>query len=362
MMAGWMNRQQQYVIDYLVEENRVLREQLDIHAKGKRIRFNVSQRRRLAEKGRRLGRKVLLKMSNLVTPETIYTWHRKFVAMKFAPKGRDHSAAQSRREERNALIIRLAVENAGWGYSRIQGVMQNLGWHKLSTSTIGEVLRNAGIEPSPERSSRIDWKTFIRIHADQLAATDFFMVPVWTLRGLVLYRVHFVIDLLTRKVEITHIGCEYSGDLMLQIGRNLTDPFDGFLLGKKWMLHDRDPLFHQDFRELLRSSGTIPFKLPKNMPMMNGHAECFVKSIKHECLNKMIFFGEGYLRRAIDQYVSHYHHERPHQGIENRIIKPDAETFRNQGPIRKIAHLGGLLNHYYRDRIPENPDELPKAA
>jgi transposase InsO family protein len=174
--------------------------------------------------------------------------------------------------------------------------------------------------------------------------------------------VHFVIDLLTRKVEITHIGCEYSGDLMLQIGRNLTDPFDGFLLGKKWMLHDRDPLFHQDFRELLRSSGTIPFKLPKNMPMMNGHAECFVKSIKHECLNKMIFFGEGSLRRAIDQYVSHYHHERPHQGIENRIIKPDAETFRNQGPIRKIAHLGGLLNHYYRDRIPENPDELPKAA
>ncbi|MGF1484930.1 MAG: hypothetical protein ACFBZ8_11265 [Opitutales bacterium] len=219
MMAGWMNRQQQRVIEYLVEENRVLREQLDIHAKGKRIRFNAGQRRRLAEKGRRLRRKVLMEIATLVTPETIYAWHRKFVAMKFAPKGRDHSAAHARREARNALIIKLATENAGWGYTRIQGVMQSLGWHKLSTSTIGEVLREAGIRPSPERGSRLDWKTFIRIHADQLAATDFFTVPVWTLRGLVMYRVHFVIDLLTRKVEITHIGCQYTGDLMLQIAR-----------------------------------------------------------------------------------------------------------------------------------------------
>ena len=121
------------------------------------------------------------------------------------------------------------------------------------------------------------------------------MMPVWTLRGLVLYRVHFVIDLLTRKVEITHIGCQYSGDLMLQIGRNLTDPFDGFLLGKKWMLHDRDPLFRQDFRELLRSSGTIPFKLPKNMPMMNGHAECFVKSIKRESLTGISALGDSWI-------------------------------------------------------------------
>jgi putative transposase len=362
MMAGWMNRQQQQVIEYLVEENRVLREQLDIHAKGKRLRFNASQRRRLAEKGRRLGRKVLMEVASLVTPETIYAWHRKFVAMKFAPKGCDRSAAHARREERNALIIKLATENAGWGYTRIQGVMQSLGWPKLSTSTIGEVLRNAGIEPSPERCSRLDWKTFIRIHADQLAATDFFMVPVWTLRGQVMYRVHFVIDLLTRKVEITHIGCQYSGELMLQIGRNLTDCFDGFLVGKKWMLHDQDPLFTDDFRELLRASGTTPFKLPRHMPMMNGYAECFVKTIKRECLDKLIFFGEGSLRRAVDEFMAHYHHERPHQGLDNTIIEPDAETFRNTGPIRKIARLGGLLNHYYRDPAIDIEEDESRAA
>ncbi len=147
------------------------------------------------------------------------------------------------------------------------------------------------------------------------------MVPVWTLRGLAMYRVHFVIDLLTRKVEITHIGCQYSGELMLQIARNLTDAFEGFLTGKKYLLHDRDTLFTNAFRELLRSSGTIPFWLPVCMPMMNGgryasppgYAECFVKSIKRvpslrsgdkakrPCLDKMIFFSEdALLARACD--------------------------------------------------------------
>ncbi len=136
MMAGWMNRQQQQVIEYLVEENRVFREQLDVHSKGKRIRFTAKQRRRLAEKGRRLGRKMLKDICNLVTPETIYAWHRKFVAMKFAPKGNDLSAARARREERNALIIKLASENAGWGYERIQGVMLQIGRNLTMPSTV----------------------------------------------------------------------------------------------------------------------------------------------------------------------------------------------------------------------------------
>ena len=177
-----------------------------------------------------------------------------------------------------------------------------------------------------------------------------------------MYRVHFVIDLLTRKVEITHIGCQYSGELMLQIARNLTDAFEGFLTGKKYMLHDRDPLFTQEFRDLLRSSGTIPFKLPPRMPMMNGYAECFVKSIKRECLDKIIFFSEGALRNTIAQYMLHYHHQRPHQGRDNKIIEPEVETFRNQGEIRKIAYLGGLLNHYYREPLPKIDEGEGRAA
>jgi len=232
MLAGWMNRKQQLVIDYLLEENKVLREQLDIHANGKRLRYTAKQQRRLSDAGRKLGRQLLMQFATLVTPETIYAWHRKFVAMKYAPKGRDLSAAKARSAKRDALIIKIASENAGWGNGRFQGMMQHLGYHKISTSTIGEVLREAGIQPSPTRGRGVSWKEFVRIHAKQIAATDFFFVPVWTLKGLAMFRVHFVVDVLTRafrrlggcalialrrysfslryvftrKVKITHIG------------------------------------------------------------------------------------------------------------------------------------------------------------
>ncbi len=356
MLAGWMNRKQQLVIDYLLEENKVLREQLDIHANGKRLRYTAKQRRRLSDAGRKLGRQLLMQFATLVTPETIYAWHRKFVAMKYAPKNRDLSAAKERRAKRDALIIKIASENAGWGYGRIQGMMQHLGYHKISTSTIGEVLREAGIQPSPTRGRGVSWKEFVRIHAEQIAATDFFFVPVWTLKGLAMFRVHFVIDVFTRKVKITHIGCQYSGDLMVQIGRHLTDGFDGFLKGKKYLIHDRDTLFTEKFRNLLRSAGTTPWRLPIHMPMMNGYAECFVKTIKRECLDHVIFFSEDALRKTIAEYMVHYHMERPHQGIDNRIIEPEAQTYRNTGRIVKRARLGGLLNYYYRADNPRVGD------
>lgn len=118
--------------------------------------------------------------------------------------------------------------------------------------------------------------------------------------------------------------------------------------------------------------------------MMNGHAECFVKPIKRECLDKLIFLGEDSLQNAIDHYVAHYHHERPHQGLDNKVIEPDAKTSKNQGDgakrrwanaqrlgrspepkmsqIQKIARLGGLLNHYYRDPLPDFENEETKAV
>ncbi len=197
--ANWLDEPETAAcIEFLLEENKVLREQLDIHAKGKRLRYTAKQKRRLSDAGRNLGRQLLMQFANLVTPETIYAWHRKFVVMKYTPKGRDLSAAKARSAKRDALIIKIATENTGWGYGRIQGMMQHLGYHKISTSTIGEVLRESGIQPSPTRKRGVSWKEFVRIHAEQIAATDFFFVPVWTLRRLAMFRVHFVIDVLTR--------------------------------------------------------------------------------------------------------------------------------------------------------------------
>ncbi|MBN1403945.1 MAG: hypothetical protein JW942_05705 [Opitutales bacterium] len=120
MLAGWMNRKQQLVVEYLLEEHKVLREPLDIHADGKRLRYTAKQQRRLSDAGWKLGRQLLMQFATLVTPKTIYAWHRKFVAMKFAPKNRDLCAAKERSAKRDALIIKIASENTGWGYGRIQ--------------------------------------------------------------------------------------------------------------------------------------------------------------------------------------------------------------------------------------------------
>jgi putative transposase len=173
-LAGWVNRHQQYVIDYLVAENRVLKEQV----KGRRLRLTDDQRRRLAAKGRRLGRRVLRQVATIVTPDTILRWHRQLIARKwtFEPKrpGRPGIMHQI-----SSLIVRMATENPGWGYTRIQGALKNLG-HEVARSTVAKVLKANGVPPAPDRPS--SWRTFLRAHWGAVAGADFFTSEVWTPR------------------------------------------------------------------------------------------------------------------------------------------------------------------------------------
>ena len=166
------------------------------------------------------------------------------------------------------------------------------------------------LEPAPERSTRMPWKTFLAAHWGAIAATDFFTVEVMTLFGLVRYYVLFVIDLKTRRVEIAGIVQQPYGDWMKQIAKNLTDPFDGFLLDTKYLIHDRDPLFTKDFKEILKTSNVKTLKLPENSPDLNSYAERFVLSIRTECLNRIVPLGENHLRQVVREYVVHYHQER----------------------------------------------------
>ena len=162
-LAGWMNQHQQHVIHYLMEENRVLREQIG----NRRIRFTDDQRRRLAAKAKRLGRKLLNEVATIVTPETLLAWHRKLIAKKY-----DGSASRGPGRPRTAdeialLVTRMAEENRSWGYRRIQGALSNLG-HLLAFKTIANILKEHGIEPAPERSRKTTWKEFLTRHWDQL--------------------------------------------------------------------------------------------------------------------------------------------------------------------------------------------------
>jgi transposase InsO family protein len=175
-------------------------------------------------------------------------------------------------------------------------------------------------------------------------------VEVLTPVGLIRYMVLFVMDLKTRRVEIAGIRRDPDGRWMQQIGRNLTDPFSGFLRRARLLIHDRDPLFTRDFRHLLARSGVEPLKLPPQSPNLNAHAERFVRSIRQECLSRTIPLSERHLQGLVREYVAHYNTERNHQGIGNRLIeKPPEGGLPRDGPIQCRKRLGGMLNYYYRE-------------
>jgi putative transposase len=135
---------------------------------------------------------------------------------------------------------------------------------------------------------------------------------------------------------------------MNQIARNLTDAVDGLLKGKRYLIHDRDPLFTEEFLSTLAEIGTKSVKLPPRSPNLNGYAERFVRSIKESCVDRMILFGEDALRIVVREFVAHYHGERNHQGIGNLLIFPELGFADRAGPVRCRSRLGGMLNYYDR--------------
>jgi putative transposase len=308
LFAGWVNRQQQAVIDYLLEENRVLRA---AHGR-RRLRLTDGQRRRLAVKGKMLGRRRLASIVGIVTPDTILRWYRTLVAKKYDGSHARRPGRPRTKADLAALAVRMAQENPTWGYTRIRGGLKALG-HDVARNTIKAILNDHGIAPAPQRGANMPWKTFLGAHWDGLAAADFFTVEVLTLRGLVRYVVFFVMKLKTRTVEIAGITSQPDETWMMQIARNLTAAGDGFLRGMQHILLDRDPLYTAAFRRLLRDSGVTPLVLPAWSPNLNAFAERFVESAKSECLDRMVLFGEGHLQAAVREFVHHYHEERPHK-------------------------------------------------
>jgi transposase InsO family protein len=158
--------------------------------------------------------------------------------------------------------------------------------------------------------------------------------------------VFFVIELATRRIEIAGITSNPNDAWMMQIGRNLTDPVDGFLAKKEFLILDRDSKFSLAFRDLLKHAGVEVVRLPYRSPNLNAYSERFVRSIKDECLSRMIFFGERSLRKAAREYTAHYHKERNHQGIGNRLIESGPAS--TLGALECVQRLGGMLRFYHR--------------
>jgi transposase InsO family protein len=266
VFAGWMNRKQQALIDYVLEENRVLREQLG----GRRVRLSDDQRRRLAVKGRAIGRRLLNEYATIVTPDTILAWYRRLVARKYDGSAKRCPGRPRTSAELVELVLRLAIENPRWGYTRIRGALHLLG-RDIGRNTIRRILAAHGLEPAPERGKRTRWSTFLKAHWEALAAADFFSVEVVTRGRLVRYMVFFVMKLETREVLVAGISASPTGAL-----------------------------------------------------------------------------GEAHLRSAVREYVAHYNSERPHQGLDNRLVLPRDGPPRSDGAVHRSERLGGMLKSYDR--------------
>ena len=344
-VTGLVNQKLLLQNEYLIAENRILRAHLPA-----RRRLSDPERSTLAEIGKRLGRSALQQVAFVAKPDTLLAWYRRLVARKFdGSKLRASAGRHPIAPEVEALIVRFARENSAWGYDRIVGALANLG-HSISDQTVGNVLRRYGIAPAPKRRQNTTWKDFIASHMDVLSGTDFFTVEVLTWRGLATYYVLFFIHLETRRVSLAGLTRHPTSEWMIQMVRNATDESVGFLRGQQYLLHDRDTKFCAAFLEVLRSSGIQPLTLPARSPNLNAFAERWVCSVRQECLSKLILFGEASLRRALGQYIEHYHLERNHQGKGNLLLFPSQSgTFSlKRGTVRRRERLGGLLKFYYR--------------
>jgi hypothetical protein len=344
-LAWCIDRELYKAIDYLKEQVRVLVELQE--QQNKKIRLSVSQRKRVAAKAKRLSRALLERCTELFTPDTILRWYHDLIAHKYdGSKNRMSPGRPPLSQEIIDLVIRLKEDNPRWGYQKITDQVVYLGY-AISKSAVKTILIENGYDPEPNLSVRSTWHEFLRSHWEVLAACDFFTIELWVKRKLVRCTLFFVIELATRKVFFAPIQLQPDGAYMKQVARILTDMEDGFLKGKRYLIHDRDPLYTAEgFHDILKQSGIKPVVLPARSPDLNCFAERFIKSIKSECLGHLILSSVKQLDYVLCQYQEYYHHERIHQSL-GRILELK-HRIDSTARIVCIERLGGLLKSYHR--------------
>ncbi len=346
LVAGHIDEELLLRNEYLAAENEILRSKLS-----GRPQLTTSERMRLAKLGKRLGLKALKDVAAIVKPETILAWYRKRIAKKFDASAKRGKSGRPRvDEEGEKLVLRMVEENPTWGYDRVAGALSNLG-HDISDETAGNILKRNGVPPAPRRKPDIPWSEFIAMHQDVIVACDFFTAEVLTPMGLTTYYVLFFIKIGSREVHIAGVTPHPHESWMRQVARNVTMAGWGFLWGQRHLIFDRDSKFCASFRRLIRSIGIKTIRLPPKSPNLNAFAERYVRSAKEECLSRLVLFGEEGLRRALSEFVTHYHEERNHQGKDNVLLFPSREPFSQpqRDGIECRERLGGLLKYYCRE-------------
>lgn len=338
-----MNQRQQQIIEFQNAQIEALLKQLG----KKRLLLNNDQRRLLAVKAHAIGLKALLELTTIVTPDTILRWHRTLIATKFDSSDKRKPGRPRIRQVIVDAIVRFARENPTWGFDRIQGALKNLGYH-IADSTVANVLKAHGMQPAPDRQRTPAWSTFLKAHWKSIFATDFTTVEVWTRNGLVTFYVLAVMHLKSRRVHIAGITPSPNATWIRQVCRNLTDCEDGFLRNASHLIVDRDSSFIPMRGFIEQNTETEVVLLPPKSPNMNAYMERWFRSLKTECIDRMIFFGRKSLENAVREYVEHYHAERNQQGLGNELIEPVDDPDSVASTIECRERLGGMLKHYHR--------------
>jgi putative transposase len=284
------------------------------------------------------------RMHRLVTPGTVLRWHRRLVTRKWTYPDRTGRPPVS--AEIAALIGRLATENNGWGYKRIQGELLKLG-HRVSASTIRRVLKALNIPPAPQRHTDTTWRQFLRAQASTMLATDFFHVDC----AVTLQRLYclFVMEIGSRYVHILGITANPDGPWTVQQIRNLLMDLGDRAAGFRFLVRDRAGQFTETFDAVLADAGIEAVKIPPRSPRANSYAETFVLTARTEVTDRMLIFGERHLRTILAQYQAHYNGRRPHRSRQLHPPRPDhpvADLSRKR--IQRWPILGGLINEYQR--------------
>jgi len=319
-------------IEYMKVENEILRSKLP-----KRITTTPSQKRRLIKYGLPL-RGQIKHVITIVGYSTFRRWVAEGVTNKPPARGRPRRTAQ----EIVDLIVRMARENKLWGYGRIKAELKKLNVSRISLSAISAILARNGIEPVPKRKED-SWDSFIKRHFETLWACDFFTKTVWTALGPKMFHVLFFINIRTRKVHIAGITAKPDREWVINATKSVSFLFHDKT--KKLLIRDGDLKFPKEFEELFKPHNTEVRRIPYRSPNLNPYAECFVGTIKRECLNHFFVFGEEHLKYLIREYVNHYDTKRPHSGVNNDPL--GYRPRKAEGKIKCQSRLGGMIKHYY---------------
>jgi putative transposase len=276
-------------------------------------------------------------------PETVLRWHRQLVRRKWThnPDGRRGRPKIDPDLER--LVVRLAKENRDWGYDKIRGELKKLEY-TISPGTIASILKRYNIPPAPDRGGSPSWRHLMKHYKDQILACDFFTVETLFLKTVY---VLFFIELGSRRVHCAGCTTNPDGNWVTQQARQLVWDVEDRDPRLHFLIHDRDTKFTNAFDAVFRSEDVKIILTPVQAPNANSVAERWVRSVRTECLDKLLIINQSHLRSVLTEYTNYYNTARPHQGIDLKTPIHRLPQSRD-GPIQRGDVLGGIIHDYYR--------------